>query len=169
LGPSRMGVNVTVLSFVASLVQTLAWPLVALAIVILLHRKLEDLLDRVLEAKWGRFALKLSGAEKLLKESSRELRPPLVEVESISERELTAPPNISGRIAEKEQVEPLALREVREIPKRELTLTPGEDPTVGVEIAWKTLTREIVRAARKNGLTGARGLRRSIVHLSDNG
>lgn len=154
-------------SFVASILQTLTWPLVTLAIVFLLRSKLEEVLDRVVEAKWGKLFVKLSGAEKLLKESSRELRPPVVKVGNITEREFFAPPNIDRRIAETEQVKPLALREIRETPHSEEALELRGDPTVEVEITWKTLTRQIVQAARKNGLTGTRGLRRSILHLID--
>jgi len=157
------------LSLIASLAQTLAWPTVTLAIVILLRRNVAHILDRILEAKVGKFiTLKLQGAEQLLKESRRELHPPLVNLESVSERQLTAPPNGRKQIIARDQLAPLTLTEVSGNTLVEPALT-GADPAVEVEMAWKNLKRQILLAARENGLKGARSPGPAITHLVENG
>lgn len=157
------------LSLVASLAQSLAWPIVTLVIVILLRRNVAHILDRILEAKVGKFlTLKLQGAEQLLKESRHELHPPFVNLESASERQLTAPPNGKKQIIARDQLAPLTLTEVSSNTLAEGTLAGG-DPAVEVEIAWKNLKRQILLAARENGLKGARSPGPAITHLIENG
>ncbi|MGA3133456.1 MAG: hypothetical protein ABSD59_21900 [Terracidiphilus sp.] len=157
------------LSLVASLVQTLAWPIITLVIVILLRKNVAHILDRILEIRAGKlFTLKLQGAEQLLKESRRELHPPLVNLESATERQLAAPPNSKKQMIGREQLAPLTLTEVSVKTPDEHAFA-GVDPAVEVEMVWKDLRRQILKAARENGLKGARSLGPAITHLIEKG
>jgi hypothetical protein len=161
---------VNLLAFIASLVHTLAWPLVALIIVILLRDEVKASFGRIKEARVNSrgVVFKLEGADKILKDSRRELQPPQLVEEGFTVKQLAALPSSRKVLVAREEPEPLALTDVKSSPIP-VPSSEGIDSSVEIELAWKNLKRKILSAARDAGLKGARSTGPAIAHLSEHG
>jgi hypothetical protein len=71
---SDCGVLTREASRVRSTRSQLAWPIAIVFLALLFREKLSTILDRMLEARLGKFTLKLRGADQLLKAAKQELR-----------------------------------------------------------------------------------------------
>jgi hypothetical protein len=149
----------------ASLVQSLAWPIAIVFVALLFREKLSTILDRVLEARYGKFTLKLRGADQLLKAAKRGLQPPTLEIGPSSERQISAPPAGKRQIVSREPLEPLAVEVKPEDPGPPDEAARNLDPGIRIELAWQKLARNVLAAARGTGLKRTRSLQAALSHL----
>ena len=124
------------------------------------------MLDRILEARYGKFTLKLRGADQLLKAAKRELQPPTIEIGLPSDRQIAAPAASKRQVVAREPLEPLP---VTEVTPYDLETRSDElrnlDPGLQIELTWHKLTRDVLAAARGTGLKRTRSLHAALSHL----
>ena len=155
------------LGLIASLVQSLAWPIAIVLVAMLFREKLSTILDRVLEARYGKFAVKLQGADQLLKAAKQKLQPPMTEIGQLGERRISAPPTGRRKIVAQEPLEPLAIDDVTpEAPGASDEAARNLSPVIRIELAWQKLTRNVLAKARGTGLKKTRSLQAALSHLA---
>jgi hypothetical protein len=158
------------LEFIAALVHSVAWPVTVIVLAFLFRQKLATIPDRILEAKFGKFTLKLQGADQLLKAAKRELQPPKIEVGLPTERHISPPPTGKRQIISRVSPETLPVTEVRaDDLGSSVSAVKLLDPSIRIDLAWNRLTRDVLAAARGTGMKGTRSLRAAISHLVAHG
>jgi hypothetical protein len=153
--------------FIASLIHSVAWPVAALATVILLRKNIAPIFDRLLEARFGKYlTLKLQSATSLLRDARRELSRPELNVEPATERQIEPPNKAIPHISLREQLSPLPLSVAV---SRSGFFPAGTeqilDPALRVKSSWNDLTTQIVSTARAMGLKGVRSPRKAVAYL----
>jgi hypothetical protein len=159
---------VDIFTFVSSLFRSLAWPLTTLAIAILFRRSLTKLLDRLLEAKFGKYvSLKLAAD---LQKARRDLHAPEVNPPPVNERTLIPPVTAHPHVTAEDRIAPLPLSEVPENSKADhANQLFGIDPSIEVDASWKELSRALVSRARGAGLKRSQKPERATQYLVENG
>jgi hypothetical protein len=145
----------------------LAWPITAIILVALFRTRVEDLLGRLIELKFGKLTVKLDGATELLKQAREGLHPPRVDL-PLAEERLVEPPakRPSSLQIVRENRGPVELEATAAGPKNDLAEFRAEpDPSIQFETAWQKLNRELLQKARAAGARQVRNADSAVVHL----
>lgn len=155
------------LAFIASLVHSLAWPVVLIVVVVFFRRPIAGLFPRIREAKLGKLSLKLQGADQLLKSAKLELEPPTAEIHPPPAIPISVPSTARKQIVASDPLEPLSV-EAGAPEESEADRLENVAPGIRIDLDWQRLSRNLLAAARGTGLKGRVGLARAVQHLASN-
>ncbi len=144
----RCGAEVTqvdALTFISRITADLAWPIGAIVLAVMFRKAVDDVLRRLTDLKWGRFAAKLARAR-------IGISPPVVR-DAPARVFPVAPPGPGERKLTRETIrdpENLTVRKSAQL------------PIAQIERSWKALNLEIRRKASAAGVEPARNLKQLI-------
>ncbi len=154
-------------TFISSLVKSLAWPVTIVILTLLFRARLGEILDRLIEFKFYRVSLKLSGAAENLKNARRELPPPQVDLYQLTERNLPSPVTSPKRIRDQQEIFQLDASETTKAVSSDNA--SNLDPSVVFEVSWGAIESELLTKARSFGgkrLRKAESAAQYLVHLN---
>ena len=156
------------LTFISNLVKFLVWPVVVFVLALVFRRRLEGLLDRLVELKFHKVSVKLEGAPEALKTARRKLQLPEVQLYQATERILISPVASGKEVTVVHDRQEPFLLDATEAPKRvSLDVAPISDPSVEFELAWRELQADLLEKARQFGASRLRKADSAAIYLEE--